>query len=279
MFARRAPIAGLWPVLGLLIAALALAGCIGGNITAEETVTQSFQTGAAPRIVVETFNGEIEVSAGSSGKVEVVAVKRGSGFSRAEAEGDLENVEVSMTQSGDTIRIVARRTDGAFITGNSGASIRLSAPAAASLELTSSNGALTSIGVSGDVRMDTSNGRIEVRDGAGRLDVKTSNGAIDIEAEEAVVDANTSNGRITFSGSLAEGSQAFRTSNGAIDITLPAAARFRIDASTSNGRVSSEFAVDGESDDEWLRGVVGENPATSISASSSNGNIRIQKGR
>jgi len=279
MFTRRAPIAGLLPVLGLLIAALALAGCVGGNITAEETVTQSFQTGAAPRIVVETFNGEIEVSAGSSGAVEVVAVKRGAGFSRAEAEDDLQNVEVSMTQSGDTIRIVARRTDGAFAIGNSGASIRLSVPASASLELTSSNGGLTSSSVSGDVRMDTSNGRIEVRDGAGRIDVETSNGAIDIEAAGAVVDAGTSNGRITFSGSLAEGSQTFRTSNGAIEITLPADARFRIDASTSNGRVSSDFAVAGEADDESLHGVVGENPAVSINASSSNGNIRIQKGR
>ncbi len=265
----------------LLTAALALAGCIGGNITAEEIVSQTFDMSASPRIVVETFNGWIDVTAGAEGKVAVEVVKRGAGFSQAEAEADLQNVEVTMTQEGDTLRIIARRTDSMLVTGNSGASVDLSVPPGSSLELRSSNGSIDSFGITGDVTMDTSNGSLGVRDGAGRLDLKTSNGEIEIEAEEALVDASTSNGRITFRGSLTDGDQRFRTSNGRITITLPAGTRFRIDASTSNGDVTTDFPVTltGSVRDNELVGMVGQNPAISITATSSNGDIDIREGR
>jgi DUF4097 and DUF4098 domain-containing protein YvlB len=264
----------------LLVAALALGGCIGGNITAEETVSQSFDMGVSPRIVVETFNGRIDVKAGAEGRVAVDVVKRGAGFSQTEAEADLQNVEVTMIQEGDTLRIVARRTDSALVTGNSGASVDLSVPPGSSLDLRSSNGNIDSFGVTGGVTMDTSNGSLEVRGGAGRLDLNTSNGEIEIEADEALVDASTSNGRITFRGSLADGDQRFRTSNGRIAITLPAGTRFRIDASTSNGDVSTDFPVtlSGSARDNELAGRVGENPAMSITATSSNGDIDIRQG-
>lgn len=260
--------------------ALTLSGCIGGNVTAAEIVAQSFGTSVSPRVVVETYNGHIEVTAGAEAKVLAEATKRSAGFSQAEAKDDLKNVEVKMTQEGDTVRIVARRTGGPLFMGNSGASIELTVPAGASLDLHTSNGHIRSNGVTGDILMDTSNGALEVDGGGGRLDLATSNGRIDVEARGAVVDARTSNGQIDFRGSLAEGSHSFHTSNGRIVITLPSGAQFRIDASTSNGDVSAEFPVSrsGSSRDEELHGVVGENPDVSITATTSNGDIDIRKG-
>jgi hypothetical protein len=264
----------------LIVAALTLSGCIGPQVTAEEIVSQSFETGASPHIVVETFNGHLDVSAGSGGLVQVEVTKRGAGFTRADAEADLDNVEVSLTQEGQTIRVIARRTGGLFAVGNSGASIELSVPAGSSLDLHSSNGRISSLHVAGDVRIDTSNGDVEVRGGSGRLDLQTSNGSVDIEATGAAVEARTSNGSIDFDGWLADGSHSLHTSNGRITITLPRDAQFRIDASTSNGSVWSDFAVaqSGPSRDNELRGSVGENPAVSITATSSNGRISIRKG-
>jgi DUF4097 and DUF4098 domain-containing protein YvlB len=268
--------------IGALLAglALALSACTGGNVTAEEIVAQSFDTSASPRVVVETFNGHIEVAAGAEADVLAEVTKRGAGFSLAGAEDDLKNVEVTMTQEGDTVRIVARRTGGPQLMGNSGASIELTVPAGASLDLHTSNGHIGSNGVTGDISMDTSNGALEVDGGGGRIDLSTSNGRIDVEARDAVVDARTSNGRIGFRGSLAEGNHGFRTSNGRIEITLPSSAQFRIDASTSNGDVSTEFPVSrsGSTRDEELHGVVGENPDASITATTSNGDIDIRRG-
>ena len=97
----------------LTIAVLMLAAC-GANIninpfTAEETVTQSFTPGAAPRLVVEMFNGSVDVVTGSDNTVKVDVIKRGGGLSQQAAKDDLNNVEVTMTQDGDTIRVVAKR--------------------------------------------------------------------------------------------------------------------------------------------------------------------------
>ena len=63
-------------------------------------------------------------------------------------------------------------------------------------------------------------------------------------------------------------------------ITLPASARFHIDADTSNGKVTSDFpvSVTGGAGDTELRGSVGQNPAVSIEAHTSNGDIEIRQG-
>ena len=245
----------------LAAAALLAAGCSGisSQFTADEPFSRSFDVSGAPRIIVETFNGSIDVQTGEAGQVDIDGTKRGSGASQTEAQADLKNVEVSMTQEGDTIRMVARRTDSAFNTGSSGASFDLIVPAGATLDLRSSNGGLASIGVTGDVTMRTSNGEIDVRGGAGRLDLQTSNGRIRIEAQDAAVDAHTSNGAIDFRGALADGEHVF---------------------DTSNGKVTTDFAVtvSGSLEDDQLKGTVGDNPSISIRATSSNGSISIRKG-
>lgn len=63
-------------------------------------------------------------------------------------------------------------------------------------------------------------------------------------------------------------------------ITLPSGARFRIDADTSNGKVTSDFpvSVTGAAGDIELRGSLGESPAVSIGAHTSNGDIEIRQG-
>lgn len=264
----------------ILSAGLLLAGC-DAAFTAEDVLSQTFETPASPQVVVETFNGSIDVQAGGADEVSVEVTRRGSGATQAEAEADIQNVEVTMAQEGDTIRIVARRVDSPFSIGNSGASMTLVVPAGTALDLQSSNGEIVADGVTGDIRMRTSNGAIEVRGGAGSLDLETSNGAIRIEASAAAVDAHTSNGRIEFEGSLVEGDQVFDTSNGSIELTLPADLGFNLDAETSNGEITTDFPVTttGVTDDDMLRGTVGESPVVSIRIRTSNGRIEIRKAR
>jgi DUF4097 and DUF4098 domain-containing protein YvlB len=111
--------------------------------------------------------------------------------------------------------------------------------------------------------------------------VVTSNGRIEIEAADAVVDAHTSNGPIKFSGSLADDDQQFKTSNGPIAIALPADSQFKFDGSTSNAGISSQFPLAAEPYKCRTRvmGVVGEDPACSITAATSNAPIQLRKAR
>jgi DUF4097 and DUF4098 domain-containing protein YvlB len=286
----------------LMIVALLLSACGAyfsiNPFTAEETVTQSFTTDGQPRIVVEMFNGSVAVVTGSDPTVKVDVIKRGDGTSQADAEDDLKNIAVTVTQDGGTIRIVAKRTDQRVDFGNSGASAKLRVPEGAILELRSSNGSITSAGPVGDVKAQTSNGPIDVRGsngqlvlntsngpisingGRGAIDVETSNGGIDISADNVVANARTSNGPIYFSGSLAQGSSEMRTSNGNIVVTLPTNAQFVVDADTSNAKIRSDFAVTAQTfSDDQLRGIVGSDPATTLHLQTSNGPIEIRQSR
>jgi DUF4097 and DUF4098 domain-containing protein YvlB len=285
----------------LFIIALTLSACRASfnlnPFTAEETVTQSF-TAAQPRVVVEMFNGSIDVVNGSDNAVKVEVVKRGGGFSQQDAEDDLKNVAVTMTQEGNTIRVIAKRTDQRVDIGNSGASAKLRVPAGAIVDLRSSNGPITTDGPMGDViartsngpitsrgsrsqiNLTTSNGPITVDGGSGTIDVETSNGPIEITAENAVVVGRTSNGPIHFTGSLAQGRSQLDTSNGNLVVTLPAHAQFALNAETSNAKITSDFAVNGGSQsDAQLRGTVGSDPGATLDLHTSNGPIEIRQSR
>jgi DUF4097 and DUF4098 domain-containing protein YvlB len=261
---------------------LACGNGLGINpFTAQETVSQSFETSAPPQVVVETFNGTITVVTDTASTVQADVTKRGSGFGQAEAQQDLKNIQVSMTQEGGAIRIIARRTDQRQNTGNSGAAVSLKAPSGTILDLRTSNGSVTVTGSTGDVTVNTSNGRVQVMGGTGHLKLDTSNGSIEVDAENAVVTALTSNGQINFRGTLAQGDHSFRTSNGRIVLTLPASASFRFDATTSNGKIMSDWAVNrvGGTDEDHLGGTVGENSATFIELRTSNGSIELHQGQ
>jgi DUF4097 and DUF4098 domain-containing protein YvlB len=283
----------------VLVAALPLTGCGGFRFqpfTAEEVVAESFRTTAPPRVVVEVFNGGIEVVTGAADTVLAEVTKRGSGGSEEEAEDDLENIEVTMTQTGDEVRITARRTD-ARVTGNSGASAEVKVPPGSVLDLRTTNGGLTVSGATGAVTGKTSNGKVRVtgsegrldltssnggitvQGGAGELKLHTSNGPIQVQTDGARVTAQTSNGKVSFTGTLADGESSLHSSNGSISVTLPANARFRVDASTSNGSIASDFAVklSGGTSRTHLQGTVGEHPAVSLSLKTSNGGIELRQ--
>lgn len=284
----------------LIIATLILSAC-GANIninlfTADEVVSKSFNTDGAAHVIVETFNGGIDVITGSNPSVDVKVTKRGGGNSQPEAQDDLKNVEVTMTNDGGVIRITARRTDRRVDIGNSGASAQLTVPNGAVLELRTSNGSIISSGPVGDVVADTSNGKIDVKGaagqlnlstsngqitvngGSGKLDLETSNGGIDVTADNVLITARTSNGQVRFTGSLATGTHELRTSNAGIVITLPSSAAFNVDADTSNGKITSDFAVSGgDISDTYVHGSVSGGGQTTIGLHASNGNIEIRR--
>ena len=286
---------------------MALAACapttggvsLGVNrATSEEVVSASF-TAEKPTIVVETFNGSIDVTVSTGTAVKVDVTKRGSGDTAEEAKADLKNIQVTMNQEGSTVRVTAQRSDKRTTADNSGASAKLTVPPGSIVQLRTSNGKVTTSGETADVTVQSSNGAIDVRGAAGALDLKTSNGnitanggseAIVLETSNGAIEATTtkavqitatsSNGSLKFTGPLAAQSKnVLRSDNAVIVVTLPAAASFTLDASTSNGKIISDFAVKGDNPrDTELKGTVGGDPQASLKLQTSNANIEIRKG-
>jgi hypothetical protein len=271
--------------LGLvLLSVFAAGGCNALEfvplVTAEKRISEDFKTSADPKIVIDTFNGSIDVSRGEDGAVAVDVIKRASGFDQQAAEAGLNGIKVSMIQKDNSLVITAERlVDGP---GNFGASVVIAVPAAAVLELRTSNGSVVCEDVVGKIEAKSSNGKLEVVGGHGPLGLTTSNGAIEVEATDAVVNARTSNGRIEFRGTLAEGRQRLRTSNGRIDLVLPDDSQFRFDGHTSNGRIQCDFDIDtgdARRRKNDLEGIVGDDPDPKcvIEATSSNSSIAVRK--
>ena len=293
--------------VGLLLAVvLALAACgptssasLGVNrATAEEVVSASF-TADKPTIVVETFNGNIDVTVSAGTAVKIDVTKRGSGDTADEAKADLKNIQVTMNQEGSTVRVTAQRSDKRTDVGNSGAAAKLTVPPGSILQLRTSNGKVTSSGEAAAVTVQSSNGAIDVRGATGALDLKTSNGNITVNGgsetialetsngaieatttKDAQITATSSNGSLKFTGPLAAQSKnVLQSDNAVLVVTLPAASTFTLDAATSNGKIISGFAVKGDNPrDTELKGTVGSDPQTSLKLQTSNGNIEIRKG-
>src|SRR5437588_8716090 len=71
--------------------------------SAQDTVSQSFTTTGRPSIVVETFNGAITVMTSEQGRVKAKVTRRARGQTQADADSNLDTIDVAMNQQGHTI--------------------------------------------------------------------------------------------------------------------------------------------------------------------------------
>jgi hypothetical protein len=274
-----------------------LAGCtVTGTVYAQREERQTVPVGLAPVVVVDTFNGRITVTAGGERDIDVRVTSRGSGSDQKEAEQDLAKVAVTVTSTADRVTVTARRTDQPVSLGDSGADVEIAVPPESSLQLRTSNGRIEAANTSGtilarasngaittrggrDLDLDTSNGPVSVNLAKGKLRVRTSNGSLDINAaQDAQVTAETSNATLTFSGSLAPGSNTFATSNANMTLTFPGDAAFTIDGATNNGRAQTDFPRL-EVSDTAIRGTAGISSVTVIKAATSNGDLAVMQQR
>lgn len=266
--------------------------------SAHDALDRTFAVASAPHVVVESFNGPIEVVPGSDHSVVARVTRQAMGYDQPNAEANLQEIDVAMTSENGTVRIAVHRPEAWLPLGNRSAAVQLKVPTGSVLDLSTSNGEVTVTGAVGNVKAQTSNGLIKVaggrgelklytnngpirvEGGVGQLDLRTSNGPIEIsQVKDAVVTAQTSNGSIRLAGQLANHDQNLSTSNGNIVLGMPAAAQFRIDARTSNGNIHTPFAVQktGRDNKKRLQGLVGPNPGMTLKLKTSNGNIDIQR--
>src|SRR5690606_30599901 len=114
------------------------------------------------------------------------------------------DVEYTAELVGDTVRIVAKQLR-TRANPSPGVSLQITAPPGATLNISSTNGNITSAGVGIGGVLETSNGTIRLEEVMGEYDLDSSNGSIELDRVAGVFVASTSNGRIEFDGELTEG--------------------------------------------------------------------------
>ncbi len=297
---------------GIAAGLILLAGCefedFGGLERYHEDFHFSYPMNAGGRLTVESFNGSVEVSTWDQQTVDI------SGTKYARSQDEARDLKIDIDHAPASVSIRAVRPT--MRHGNYGARFAIKVPRGAVLDhLVTSNGAIRTDDGVGPARLKTSNGHVEVRGLKGSLIAETSNGPIEAENIEGGVEAHSSNGHIrldhvhgaveatTSNSSIhadlerVDGSVRLQSSNGPIELTLPANAQAavrahtsnsgitlhlpgevnaRLTADTSNGNISTDFEMrlHGEISKRHIEGTFGTGGAL-IDLATSNGSIRI----
>jgi DUF4097 and DUF4098 domain-containing protein YvlB len=218
---------GLKICVGLLLV-IATTGC-SQHMTVN---TDSYAIESGSVIVVETFNGDITVTA-HSGEDLQVEVERTSWRSQSE----LDKVEVTVSV-GDTTYVEATKLESM---ANVGVNFTVGVPEGVTIGyLQTSNGDITVNGGAGDLIASSSNGDITVLDFEGTSNLDTSNGDI-ISRGGTLRGADTSNGDIQAEIRAVEGDQiVLDTSNGDVVVHIARDVNAELIMDTSMGDVSVE---------------------------------------
>ena len=123
------------------------------------------------------------------------------------------------------------------------------------------NGAVHCVRLESVVEAETTNGDVEVST-TEWASAKTTNGGVRV-----------SMGNAKWSGELEE-----MTTNGSVDVTLPASAEFKVDAATTNGGINTGFpiSVQGKFNSKSLSGTVGGG-GRELKLATTNGGIELKK--
>jgi hypothetical protein len=261
----------------LLVSTLALAGCeVNLNtegLSARETKTYKV-TGQA-ELVLDTFDGAIEVHSWDRNEIEIEIEKR------AMEQVLLDEIKVDAQQQGDKITIKVTGptrqqyrgvTIGMHISPT--ARLRVAVPRSVNISASSGDGSIRAEAVEGRIVLNTSDGSvtgtrlggdIQIRSGdgsirldhaTGKLDLETTDGRIVLEAQPTVLRARTGDGSInaTIEPDTVMGDNwELTTSDGAVVVTLPGLFNGELDAETSDGTVRTNHPLVGDRDRDERR--------------------------
>ena len=177
---------------------------------------------AGPLNVDAGQNGGVSVEAWDRNEIRVRAIVRGSARSDSRAREIANQVQV---QAGSG-RVSATGPDLERREWWS-VSYRINVPRKNDLDLSATNGGITIVGVTGNLRFDTTNGGVKLQDVGGRVNGDTRNGGLNVVLggsrwDGEGLDVETSNGGVTLS--IPDGYNAeleTRTVNGGLRIDFP----------------------------------------------------------
>lgn len=230
-------------------------------IAQEAYQTESFAVNDDVRIEVETSGGSIDVRGSNTDEVRVEMYVKRRGRDIEAGAADLDNWDITIEKSGNTIYTKAKsRSRNNWGNNSYSISFVVLAPTRSIADVRTSGGSITLENLIGDQNARTSGGSITAVEIGGDIELKTSGGSITVEEVEGYVDANTSGGRIratdvtggiiakTSGGSITldnvSGNVEARTSGGSIDAEITDPQDY-IELKTSGGSISISVPKDG----------------------------------
>ena len=242
-----------------------------------EEWSKSYTVGAKPVLYVDTNDAAIEITRGNSSnivaRVTTENYKIGEGGLRVSdhQEGDKVDLSVKIpNQSGFHMTWHDRRVR-----------IEIQVPAATALDLHSGDGHIYVDGTSGGARIESGDGPVEVRNFTGNIRARTGDGHITVDGVLNEVYLNSGDGRIEMTarpGSKMERGWLIHTSNGRVEVSLPADFAAELYAHTGDGHITLDIpvTVNGSMERSHIRGKINGGDEL-LEISTGDGSIRVAK--
>jgi DUF4097 and DUF4098 domain-containing protein YvlB len=204
--------------------------------------TKTFTLDGPGDLKVRTSGGGIAVTSqqGHTAIVKMYVRKRGRTISAQDEDAKeiLENLDITIEQSGNTISAIAERRSTMFSwfgSNNASVSFTVVVPEQMSCDLNTSGGSIELSGVRGRQEVKTSGGGLTLTGVSGNTNARTSGGGITIEGYAGTLEAHTSGGPINLHE--ASGELRVSTSGGGIKLDR---VKGSINANTSGGGIRAE---------------------------------------
>jgi DUF4097 and DUF4098 domain-containing protein YvlB len=298
-----------------LVATTVFAGCEVNlhteGLSARETKT--FKVTGQPQLVLDTFDGAIELHSWDRQEVEIEVEKR------AMEQGLLDEIKIETQQQGDVITLKVTGPSRAQFRGvtvgvhiSPTARLRVAVPRHSDIQarsgdgsiraeaidgklvLTTVDGSVNGSRLGGDIQIRTGDGAIRLDNVTGQLDLETTDGSIGLDVKPTVLKARTGDGSIRATvepDTVMADNWELTTSDGTVVLTLPGLFNAELDAETSDGTVRSSHPLleddfegrrDGEGRDErrerrrTLKTKIGEGGKL-LRIRTGDGSIRIER--
>ena len=233
-------------VWALAIAALVLLSLAAGlraearEWNAKASRTESYNaSGDVKSLSVEAVNGSVDIGPGTAFRAEVVITAWGA--TDAEAQKNLKDIRVRFENDNGALSLYTEEPGVRVRRSGRGWSVhshddgewrsetkyRITVPSSMSVQVSAVNGGVSVAGVSAPVELTTVNGKVTLAGGRRDAKLNTVNGAIDAIFTDLPKGVNVD----------------VRTVNGAIALTLPAKAGFRLEGRTMSGEILSTFPL------------------------------------
>jgi DUF4097 and DUF4098 domain-containing protein YvlB len=265
----------------------------------ESTFTWSRQMSRGALLTVANGDGAITVREAAGDLVVVRAVKTPRG------RASMRDVAFDIRETGDNVEICTlygNQTSCRDRSGNQDTRVRVeytvSIPRSLRLRAFTGNGDISVERAGADVTASSGNGSIHVGETQGRVNVSTGNGDIQIDGASGPVTASTGTGRVSVvtargavnastgtgdidvrvKGGPIDGDMRFISGTGSIHVALPSDFNGRVDATSGNGTLRSEFEISvvGRLNAQHVRGTIGKGGPL-IRMSTGSGTIELKK--
>ena len=301
--ARSTTHLGLHTALLVLLAAPGCVDIVGADLGRAKYVERDekhFPVTGKPEVVLDTFDGSIEIRPWDKPDVEIVVEKRG------RDKEDVAAIVVQATQTGNRIEVTVTepKNAGGFnihfndylsaklivsVPGTSDVSARSGDGSidiervTGQLQLRSGDGSIRGRSLAGDVNAHTGDGSIKLDGVNGTLSVDTGDGSITLAGTLMSVHARSGDGSVTIhadSGSMPNADWDITTGDGSVTLAVPEGFDAKLDAHTGDGGIRIEDVtlsnVTGKIGRNTLRGRLGAG-GRSVRLRTGDGSITLKR--